>query len=75
VSSSAVIPHPDGVDHSILTSPPLYEVNCGSDSVVEQYNVKVTVCITDVYSAPWRVKERPFGLSFVAGRKIWLVNA
>ena len=28
--------------------------------------MKVTVCITDVYSAPWRVKERPFGLSFVA---------
>lgn len=22
---------------------------------------------TDVYSAPWIVRERPFGLSFVAG--------
>ena len=48
VSSSATIPHPDGVDHSILTSPFSYEVNCGSDSVVEQYSVKVMDCATDV---------------------------
>lgn len=52
VLSSATIPHPDGVDHSILTSPFSYEVNLGSDSSVEQYMVKVMDCATDAYSPP-----------------------
>lgn len=64
--SSATIPHPDGVDHSILTPPFSYEMNCGSDSVVEQYNANVIDCVTDVYSPPWRVRWSPLGLSFVA---------
>ena len=70
MSSSATIPHPDGVDHSILTSPFSYEVNCGSDSVVEQYSEKVTDCATDMYSPPWRVRWRPFGFPLVAKESV-----